>query len=140
MFTLHYSDTIEATPVADKTDRIAQRIASIASAKPLSVPPPPSRPCPKRSEDRRPVYRFGKLTIAGGVIRDCIVIDISANGARIELDGASGLPDYVLLKIVMTGEIRRARVAWRRENMAGLSFLTERKSSFGIFQGAIQTL
>lgn len=125
--------------MADKIDRIAQRIASIASAKPLSVPPPPSRPESKRREDRRPVYRFGKLTVAGGVTRDCIVIDISANGARVELDGADGLPDYVLLKIVMTGDIRRARVAWRRENMAGLSFLTERKSRFGNFQGSIQS-
>lgn len=116
--------------MANKADRIAQRVASIAAAKPIVAAAPPPSPGSKRQETRRPVYRHGRLTVAGGVKIDCIVVDISDNGARIELDGAGSLPDFVLLKIVMTGETRRARVVWKRDNSAGLSYLIERKSGF----------
>jgi len=121
----------ENTQMADYSERMAQRIASIASAKPVAFISPPSKPESKRKEPRRAVYRHGRLTIAGGVKIDCIIVDVSEIGARVELDGASSLPEIVLLSTVMTGEKKRARVVWRRENTAGLSFLIESKSCFG---------
>lgn len=60
-----------------------------------------------------------------------MIVDLSRNGARIELDSASGLPEFVSLKVVVTDEVRRARVAWTRENTAGLSFVMGPRGEFG---------
>lgn len=117
--------------MANKTDKIAQRIASIAAAKPVITVAQPSKPSSKREDQRRAVYRHGRLTVAGGVKIDCIITDVSENGARVELDGAFALPEFVVLKVVMTGETKRARVVWKRDNSAGLSYVIERKSGFG---------
>ena len=131
MSQVHTLFLAEDVPMATRTDKIAQRIASIAAAKPIVTVAPPSKPDSRRKDQRRAVYRHGRLTVAGGVKIDCIIADVSENGARIELDGASSLPDLVLLKVVMTGESKRARVVWKRDNSAGLSYLVERKSGFG---------
>lgn len=130
MTVLHTRYVAENVPMAPKIDRLAQRIASIA-ARPVAAIAPPAKPGSKRQDERRPVYRQGRLTVAGGVKIDCIIVDVSENGARVELDGAESLPDFVMLKVVMTGEIRRARVAWKRDTAAGLAFLIERKTGFG---------
>ena len=117
--------------MATNFDKMAQRLASIAAAKPLLVVAPPPKAPPRRNEKRQAVYRFGRLTVAGGVRLDCIIADISPNGAKVELDGASSLPELLTLKVVMTGETRRARVAWKRDHSAGLSFVMEPNSQFG---------
>ncbi len=117
-------------------DRIARRIATIAAAKPVAADPAPRNPVTNRTELRQPVFRQGRLTVTGGVKLDCIVVDVSTNGAGVELNGAGALPDLVTLKILMTGESRRARVVWRRGNAAGLSFQVERQYPFGIARKA----
>lgn len=116
--------------MAKTPHRIAKRILTIAAAQPVIAADPPPKPASKKREQRRPVYRHGQLRIAGGVMVDCIIVDISPNGARVELDSAFSLPEFVLLKTVMTGERRRARVVWKNRNSAGLSFLLERKAGF----------
>lgn len=103
--------------------RLAQRLASIAAAPPIAV----EGRC-DRAEPRRSVYRQGRLIVAGGVELNCMIVDTSENGARVELDGAESLPDFVTLKIVMTGASRRARVIWRRGRSAGLSFRYDRQT------------
>lgn len=101
--------------------QIADRLASIAAAKPVSAPPE-VKPADARQASRRDVYRLARLVVAGGVSVNCLILDLSADGARIELDGAAGIPDYVILKTAATGETRRARVCWRSAKSAGLSF------------------
>jgi len=61
----------------------------------------------------------------------CMIVDWSENGARIRLDGVEGLPEFLSLKVTPVGVLKRARVIWKRANMAGLSFLIERKAQFG---------
>jgi hypothetical protein len=117
--------------LAKSSERITRRIASIAALRPVAAGPTGSISETIRCDQRQAVYRQGSLTIGGGNKIDCIIVDASPNGARVELDGACGLPDFVVLRVVMTGEIRRARVAWKRENSAGLSFLLERRTGFG---------
>ncbi len=116
--------------MAKTPNRIAERISSIAAARPVIAADPAPKPPSKKREHRRPVYRHGQLRIAGGVMVDCIIVDVSLNGARVELDSAFSLPEFVLLKTVMTGDRRRARVVWKSRNSAGLSFLMERKPNF----------
>lgn len=116
--------------------KITERILTIAAAQPVIAADPPPKPASKKREQRRPVYRHGQLRIAGGVMVDCIIVDVSPNGARVELDSAFALPEVVLLKTVMTGESRRARVVWKNRNSAGLSFSLERKAGFSRAGGA----
>jgi hypothetical protein len=109
---------------------MAQRLATIA-ARPavsgISAPVYKSR----RREERRPVYRHGRILLPGGGAADCMIVDVSENGARIQLDGAMSLPEMVTLKVVATGAAHRSRVVWRKENAAGLAFAVEPTRTFG---------
>lgn len=126
----HNSNMPKDAPIT-KLDRIAQRIAAIAAAKPVNSQAPSAKSAARRKEERRPVYRQGRIIIDRRARIECIIVDASPHGARVEFDGAFSLPEFVLLKVVITGETRRARVVWKRENAAGLSFLMERKFPFG---------
>ncbi|NWG91572.1 MAG: PilZ domain-containing protein [Parvularculaceae bacterium] len=110
--------------------RIAQRLAAIAAARPITLAPATASAASGRREPRRAVYRHGRLVVAGGVEVDCIIVDVSDNGARVQLPGATGLPEFVLLKTVVTGSVKRARVVWRSDSAAGLSFRVEQNLAF----------
>jgi hypothetical protein len=116
-------------------DRAAQRLAAIAS-KPAAAatglaPSGIVGASLRKREPRTPVFRQARLNIAGGGAVQCVVVDISENGARIHLEGASGLPDMVTLTVLATGAVRRGRVVWRSDSAAGLSFRIETGRSFG---------
>ncbi|MGD9800078.1 MAG: PilZ domain-containing protein [Parvularculaceae bacterium] len=113
-------------------DKMARRLAALASARRLAVPTPaPKKKVEEeRAETRRGVYRPGRLIVTGGLELDCMIVDLSANGARLHLDGADALPEFLTLRVVSTGALKRARVVWRREHSAGLSFLMERSVGF----------
>lgn len=53
----------------------------------------------------------------------CIVRNLSEGGAMIRLDNAVALPGEITLAIPQQGLRRKARVAWRRIDAAGLAFL-----------------
>ncbi|MFZ5617778.1 MAG: PilZ domain-containing protein [Pseudomonadota bacterium] len=112
------------------TTRVAQRLAAIAAQPPVSVEAARPSPGDGRTEQRRLVYRFARIVLSDRSEVDCIVSDLSVRGARIELESALALPQAVKLKIVLTGQTRRARVAWQRDRAAGLSFSLERQASF----------
>ncbi|MEK7264954.1 MAG: hypothetical protein AAB227_02540 [Pseudomonadota bacterium] len=67
MLNVHNPLLAETDQMANKSDKISQRIATIASAKPVSTGAPPSKPGSNRNDQRRAVYRHGRLTVAGGV-------------------------------------------------------------------------
>lgn len=113
------------------SDRAEQRIANIKAQKPVEVRLVPAGAETTRIDPRVPVYREGRLILTGGSHLRCVIVDLSRNGARIELDSESGLPEFVSLKVVVTDEVRRARVAWTRENTAGLSFVMGPRGEFG---------
>lgn len=113
---------------ARELDRVERRLAVLTTQK--AEKPRPKRP-ETREEARSPVYKNGRLTIAGGKTFDCTVLDLSLNGARIQINNAEALPDLVSLKLIATGETRRARIAWRQANAAGLAFDLKHKLDFG---------
>ncbi len=53
---------------------------------------------------------------------DCLIRDISADGARIKFSDAVATPDVVELYIPHRGETLVARVKWRGDGELGLSF------------------
>jgi hypothetical protein len=104
-------------------DLISKRVAALASAK-----PPPAGAMEKsvrkksRSRDRQTTFRFGRVINGRGEEYPCILRDLSETGARVVFEGEPGLLPTVILKIELSGEIKRAKVIWQRGRDAGLCF------------------
>ena len=79
-------------------------------------------------QERRKVQR--NRTFLGGSIGfnrrrstfDCLVRNFSAEGAMLSLTNAAIVPDAFDLTIPQTGRSYRARLVWRGEDTAGVTF------------------
>jgi hypothetical protein len=107
-----------------RDDAIARRIAAVANTSRTSSPPPDfaSKRRKQRKQDRKGVYRFGRIVTDAGETYPCIVRDINDFGARIALQGTLTLTPRVRLIIDQTAEQHIAEVVWQRENEAGLRY------------------
>ncbi|SLN37914.1 PilZ domain-containing protein [Oceanibacterium hippocampi] len=80
--------------------------------------------------DRRAYARSSVLwpatLVYGGQSRDCVVHNLSANGAKIQTDDSDELPKNMTLRLPRFGDFA-ARLAWRRGVSAGLQFLDDPK-------------
>ncbi len=79
----------------------------------------------ERRRDRRTVIsRAAKFqTETGALPRDCLITDISKNGARIFADGVE-VPDQISLLISGIEKARReCRVVWRLGGELGVEFV-----------------
>lgn len=78
----------------------------------------------RRRHPRRTISRIGKFrTDLGSLPRDCMITDISTNGARLFVDGVE-LPDqFHLLIIGEQGIERECRVVWRLGGEVGVNFV-----------------
>ncbi len=110
-------------PTRHDTTRLTARLSAISAAK--AVEPARFVRASRRAEQREPTYRFARLLIGARSVVCCIIKDLSPAGARIMMEGASDLPERVILSIDQSGQRYRARVAWRREHEAGLSLIAE---------------
>ena len=58
------------------------------------------------------------------LICDCAILDVSQGGARIAVLAAEMVPDEFLLAFSASSDVsRRCRVAWRRDEEVGVTFL-----------------
>lgn len=77
--------------------------------------------------DRRKISRFrqlkaGTISFDGGSAISCMVRNVSASGACLEVESQVGIPDGFVL-LVESDQIRRScRVAWRKEKRIGVAF------------------
>ena len=72
--------------------------------------------------DRGNSHQFTFGGIAGSVASECVLRNISATGAALQIDRRLCLPDEFKLNIPH-GEIRQScRVVWRTEALIGLAF------------------
>ncbi len=114
--------------------RIQARLAALA-ATPASrtAPPPAGRPRQDlRQDPREKVYRFARLVLSGEASVECVVLDLSRGGARVQFNNfGAGLPEFVTLEIAVSGTSRRARVQWTRDHQAGLAFIDPSRRIFG---------
>ena len=77
----------------------------------------------RRKSRRKRVFLAGAITDAtGALVRDCIIRQISASGAQVQLNSEPSVPDEILLIDVRNHIGYRAKVAWRRSNLVGLEF------------------
>jgi PilZ domain len=53
----------------------------------------------------------------------CVVVDLSAKGARLRVASPVGIPDWFDLRIDRSGACFPSKVAWRSANHIGVTFL-----------------
>jgi hypothetical protein len=78
-----------------------------------------------RKNTRRDVRNGARLVSAdGSALGPCMMADLSATGARLQVDAPDALPDEFFLLLSHTGQLRRkCSVAWRTENAIGVKFM-----------------
>jgi hypothetical protein len=78
----------------------------------------------RRQKSRGRTFKVGKLIFGGAhpVVIDCLVIEMSARGARVETSIMIQVPDTLILRLVDSTEYK-ARRAWAIGNKIGLEFL-----------------
>jgi hypothetical protein len=86
---------------------------------------------PDRRQNTRDKVIYGGVAEIGerGESRDCVVRNISENGARIEFNNAVRLPkEQISLTIARKGRSFLARIIWWRDNFVGVAFSAEKPS------------
>lgn len=81
----------------------------------------------ERRQQPRDKVMFGAVAAVNeqGSTRDCVVRNISDQGARIEFGSTTGLPDTIRLRIAKKDRSFLARIVWLRDNAAGVAFAPE---------------
>jgi hypothetical protein len=86
----------------------------------------------RRDRPRAATRMAGKLISADGFLHpDCTVLDLSVNGARVQISAIIRLPPPAALLLVDEGLLFDAAVAWRRGNETGLVFTSRHDLSDG---------
>ncbi len=80
----------------------------------------------QRDNIRRTVRQGARLaTTSGTALGTCIMIDVSATGARLKLDKPDPLPKQFVLLLSHNGDLRRlCSVAWQSETTVGVQFIS----------------
>jgi hypothetical protein len=76
----------------------------------------------KRTAPRHRVLKHGTLAFRGGGGVDCMVRNISSNGARIDIANPVGLPESFTLVIEADQFLRRCHAVWSSQQQIGVAF------------------
>lgn len=78
-----------------------------------------------RASDRTRSFLKAVIEFSNGAAKiDCIVKNISATGARIDVTAAVSIPKDFNLNIPHRGEVFRSQMIWRENNSMGVRFLS----------------
>ena len=78
----------------------------------------------RRASPRQRRLKGGKIVFNSKMsIIDCVVRDVSAQGARLLVASSIGIPDQFDLRMNRRGANHRSKVAWRSEDQIGVRFL-----------------
>ncbi len=79
-----------------------------------------------RRQNARDKVIYGGVAESDGAARDCVVRNISENGASLEFSNVIKLPrEEISLKIARKGQSFLAKVIWWRDNFVGVAFRAE---------------
>jgi PilZ domain len=76
----------------------------------------------RRRFPRSRVFKGAKLIVPGRPKVACIVHDLSARGAGLQLPGSVDLPEKFDLCFDTGQKLRECRMVWRNVTLAGISF------------------
>jgi hypothetical protein len=74
-----------------------------------------------RIAPRHRIFKAGTIEFSGGKI-DCVIRNISATGAALEVNTPLWFPDVFVLVITSDASSRRCRIIWRNEKRIGVAF------------------
>ncbi len=115
--------------IAVEREAVNRRLAGIINAKPVAVPPEfAGEEKNRRSQPRKTVFKLARVFVNKIDSIRCVIVNLSADGARISIEGEFDMPQYVVLMFEETGIKKKARIAWQHENEFGLSFLRKEKT------------
>jgi len=77
----------------------------------------------RRKCTRSRVRKDAKLVIGGSAMVDCVVRDLTNDGACIELSGTADLPENLDMTFDGGHSFRPCRLAWRSVNASGVQFV-----------------
>jgi len=110
-----------AAPLVQPRIDMSRMRASMAPLPASAVAAP--KPEYDRVTPRADTWSVGKVTLATGQTRECVLIDLSDTGARIRFRTRGMLSGIVKLKSSRHQIDREARVVWKDMYDAGLEFL-----------------
>jgi hypothetical protein len=70
---------------------------------------------------RHRVLKAGTIEFGGGAI-DCLVRNLSASGAALEVSNQVGIPESFVLVVPGDGLHLSCHIAWRKERRIGVAF------------------
>jgi hypothetical protein len=79
-----------------------------------------------RNAPRYRVLKAGTIEFGGGGI-DCVVRNMSATGAALEVTSPFGIPERFTLVIAQENAAKSCRVIWRKEKRIGVAFVNDEK-------------
>ena len=75
----------------------------------------------RRTSPRHRVLKAGTIEFSGSKI-DCVIRNISATGAAIEINSPIWFPDSFVLAVASDRSARRCHIIWREEKRIGVAF------------------
>ena len=85
-----------------------------------------------RAHRRRRSLKAARVILAGSSSIDCLIRDMSEQGARLEFPELTELPASFDLLVVSTGLLIPVRPAWQRGFAAGVQFASSMKATASI--------
>jgi hypothetical protein len=80
----------------------------------------------KRIATRSKTLKSAKVVhLTKWLVVDCAVRDISATGAKLQCKDQMAVPNEIRFLLVSDNTIRKAKVAWRRDDLIGIEFTSE---------------
>jgi hypothetical protein len=76
-----------------------------------------------RKEPRQRTLKAATIIIAGKLVIDCKVRNLTYKGASLEVGSLVGIPAMFELSIPVDNLTRLCRVRWRKSNQIGISFI-----------------
>ena len=77
----------------------------------------------RRKLSRSRILKGAKLIVGSTSTIDCVVRNVTDVGARVEIAGATTLPEAVGLTFDGGRTVRECRIVWRRITETGLKFV-----------------
>jgi hypothetical protein len=98
----------------------------------------PARPRQERRAAPRALtwMKGSALPDAPRPVEHLVVVNYSADGAKLKVDGGRRVPKEFWLEIPARRELRRARALWRGDGLLGVRFVTEKLPS-GVFRADV---
>jgi hypothetical protein len=77
----------------------------------------------QRKSQRHRTLKTGTITFDRGAGIDCIIRNVSQEGACLEIASPVGIPDDFLLVMISDKAQRQCQVAWRSARRIGVNFV-----------------